>query len=46
MEYHNLISDRKLFFKYLASVIAYLSSDSLRYSNLYEYFKTKLQDSI
>ena len=46
IEYHNLISARKLFFKNLASVISYLSSDSLRYSNLYEHFKTKLQDSI
>ena len=39
IEYHNLISARKLFFKNLASVISYLSSDSLRYSNLYEHFK-------
>ena len=46
IEFHNLISARKLFFKNLASVISYLSSDSLRYSNLYEHFKTKLQDSI
>ena len=33
-------------FKNLASVISYLSSDGLRYSNLYKHFKTKLQDSI
>ena len=46
VEYHNLISARKLFFKNLASFISYLSSDSLHYSNLYEHFKTKLQDSI
>ena len=36
----------KLFFKNLASAISYLSSDSLRYSNLYEHFRTKLQESI
>ena len=46
IEDHNLFSARKLFFKNLASVISYLSSDSLRYSNLFENFKTKPQDSI
>ena len=46
IEYYNLISARKPLFKNLASVISYLSSDGLRYSNLYEHFKTKLQDSI
>ena len=39
IEYHNLISTRKLFFKNLTSVIPYLSSDGLRYSNLHEHFK-------
>ena len=33
-------------FKNLAYVILYLSSDSLRYSNLYEQFRTEPQDSI
>ena len=36
----------KLFFKNLASAVSYWSSDSLRYSNLDERFRTKLQDSI
>ena len=46
IEYYNLINARKLLFSNLASVFSYLSSDSLRYSNLYEHLKTKLQDSI
>ena len=46
IEYHNLISAPKLFFKNLASVVSYLSSDDLRYSKLNENFKTKLQASI
>ena len=33
-------------FKNLAYVISYLNSDSLRYLNLYEQFRTKPQDSI
>ena len=34
------------FFKKLVSVLLYLSVESLDYSNLYEHFRTKLQDFI
>ena len=34
------------FLKKLVSVLLYLSTESLSYSNLYEHFRTKLKDFI
>ena len=37
---------RNFFYEKLVSVLLYLSVESLSYSNLYEHFRTKLQDFI